>query len=93
LKKGTLGFFSVSEPPPRKGFATPVLAMLTSLRVAPRGPWLGRLRWVTGNVEAKAGCGIRKWEEADLPTQLPTLSCAYSVRTENWISGKSTNQL
>jgi len=28
----------VSEPPPRKGFAPPVLAMLTSLRVAPRGP-------------------------------------------------------
>jgi hypothetical protein len=38
LKKVRLDFFSVSEPPPRKGFATPVLAMLTTLRVTPRGP-------------------------------------------------------
>ncbi len=30
--------FNCVESPPRKGFAPPVLAMLTTLRVAPRGP-------------------------------------------------------
>jgi hypothetical protein len=38
LKKVPLDFFSVKFSPPPQGFATPVLAMLTTLRVALRGP-------------------------------------------------------
>ena len=38
LEERHAGLLSVSEPPQRKGFATPVLAMLTTLRVTPCGP-------------------------------------------------------